>query len=204
MRRSGWRELQQIDIAPSPIRDKEAWLAITNTGVSEYRAFDVSTERSWGQRFTSHWLTRSAVTSIIARRSIRSNIQPQVFEAAPTDWMHPSFRWMGDVSILQQITSGIMVETHSGFPFSVQDQYLQILGHRNGRRFPLYFSMGLSLEREFPLTKKYRVGVRVSGFDLTNHFNPTFVDSNLDSPDFLAFGNSARRSGNIRLRLIRR
>ncbi|HYR45194.1 MAG TPA: TonB-dependent receptor [Terriglobia bacterium] len=206
MRRSGWRELQQIDIAPSPIRDKEAWLAITNTGVSEYRAFDVSTERSWGQAVhISLAYTLSQSLQSLRVDPFALNIQPQVFEAAPTDWDAPH-RFVGWAMFpfFNKSRAGIMVETHSGFPFSVQDEYLQILGHRNGRRFPLYFSMGLSLEREFPLTKKYRVGVRVSGFDLTNHFNPTFVDSNLDSPDFLAFGNSARRSGNIRLRLIRR
>jgi hypothetical protein len=206
MRRSGWRELQQIDMAPSQIRDKEVWLAVTNAGVSEYRAFDISMERSWGQA------VRMSVAYTLSRsyQSLRGDpfalrIQQQVFEAAPTDWDSPH-RFVGWAMFpfFNKSRAGIMVETHSGFPFSVLDEYLQIIGHRNGRRFPRYFTMGLSLEREFPFSRKYRVAIRLSGFNLTNHFNPGFVDSNLDSPYFLTFGNSPRRGGNIRLRLIKR
>jgi hypothetical protein len=86
----------------------------------------------------------------------------------------------------------------------VRDEQQQIVGHRNSYRFPTYFNLGVSLEREFPLTRKYGVAIRLSAFNITRHYNPNFVDSNLNSPDFLKFGNATRPAGNIRLRLIKR
>jgi hypothetical protein len=126
-------------------------------------------------------------------------------EVAPTDWdaTHRVVGW-AMFPFFKKSRAGVSVETHSGFPFSVRDQLQQIIGHRNGRRFPLYFNLGLSIEREFPLTRKYRIAIRLTGLNITNHYNPTFVDSNLDSTEFLTYGNSPRRGGNIRLRLIRR
>jgi outer membrane receptor for ferrienterochelin and colicin len=206
MRRSGWRELQQVDVAPPRLRDKEVWLAVTNTGASEYRALDFSMERSWGHA------ARVSVAYTFSRseQSLRVdpfalNIQEQLLEVAPTDWDTPH-RVVGWAMFpfFKKSRAGVTVETHSGFPFSVRNQLQEIIGHRNGYRFPQYFNLGYSIEREFPFTRKYNVAVRLTALNLTNHYNPTFVDSNLDSADFMTFGNSPRRGGNIRLRLIKK
>ena len=206
MRRSGWRELQQVDVAPPKVRDKEVWLAMTNTGMSEYRALDFSMDRSWGQAArvsVAYTFSRSEQSLRVDPFALK--IRPELLEVAPTDWDAPH-RVVGWAMIpfFKKSRAGVTVDTHSGFPFTVRGQLQQIIGHRNSHRFPLYFNLGFSIEREFPFTRKYRVAVRLTALNLTNHYNPTFVDSNLDSPDFLTFGNSPRRGGNIRLRLIKR
>jgi hypothetical protein len=133
------------------------------------------------------------------------NIKQNVYEVAPSDWDTPHrFTGWTMFPFLKQSRAGVVVEARSGFPFSIYDDVSGIIGDRNSLRFPTYFTLGVSLEREFPFTRKYRVSVRLSGFNLTNHFNPNFIDSNVRSPEFLHFGNSPRPSGNIRLRLIKR
>ena len=206
LRRSGRRELRQIDTAPPRMRDKEVWLEVTNTGVSEYRAFDISMDRSWshGIRVSlAYTLSRSDQTLRVDPFALK--IQEEALEVAPSDWDAPH-RLIGWAMFpfFKKSRAGFALDTRSGFPFSVRDEALQIVGHQNGQRFPAYLTMGLSLEREFPFTRKYRIAVRLTGFNLTNHYNPSFADSNLNSPEFLTFGNSPRRSGNIRLRLIKR
>jgi len=68
-------------------------------------------------------------------------IQQQALEAAPVDWDAPH-RLVGWAMFpfFKKSRAGIVVETHSGFPFSVEDEYFQILGHRNSHRFPLYLT----------------------------------------------------------------
>jgi hypothetical protein len=205
LKRSGRRELRQIDVAPTYLRDREVWLAVTNTGQSEYKSFDVSTEVSWKNVQASFTYTASRARQSLQVDPFALNIRENVYEIAPADWDTPH-RLIGWAMFpfLKKSRAGLIVEARSGFPFSVRDDFTGIVGSRNSHRFPTHFTLGLSLEREMPFTKKYRIGVRVSGFNLTNHFNPSFVDSNLTSPDFLKFGNSPRPSGNIRLRLIKR
>jgi hypothetical protein len=205
LRRSGLRELQQIDVAPTVLRNREIWLAVTNTGASRYNSFDISTEKAWNSTRFSLSYTRSSARQSLEIDPFTSNIGENVYEVAPYDWDTPHrFTGWTMFPFLKRSRAGLVVEARSGFPFSVYEDARGIIGKRNSYRFPTYFTLGLSLEREFPFTKKYRVSVRLSGFNMTNHFNPAFVDSNLMSPDFLRFGNSPRPSGNIRLRLIKR
>jgi outer membrane receptor for ferrienterochelin and colicin len=205
LRRSGFRELQQIDVAPISLRNQEIWQAVTNTGASSYNSFDISAEKAWNNiRFSASY-TRSSAKQSLQVDPFVLNIRENVYEVAPSDWDTPHrFNGWTMFPFLKKSRAGVVVEARSGFPFSVRDDVNGIIGERNSHRFPAYFSLGFSLEREFPFTRKYRLGVRLSGFNLTNHFNPAFVDSNLTSPDFLHFGNSSRPSGNIRLRLIKR
>jgi hypothetical protein len=204
LRRSGSRELQQIDVAPKSVGNQEIWLAVTNTGASRYNSFDISTETAWNNIRFSVSYTRSSAKQSLRIDPFVLNIRENVYEVAPSDWDTPQrFTGWAMFPFLKKSRAGLVMEAHSGFPFSIRDDVSGIIGERNSRRFPTYFSLGFSLERELPFTKKYHLGVRLSGFNVTNHFNPTFVDSNSMSPDFLHFGNSPRASGNIRLRLIK-
>ena len=205
LKRSGRRELRQIDTAPPPLRDREVWLAMTNTGMSDYKSFDISTENSWKNVRLSLSYTWSRALQSLQIDPFALNLYENVYEVAPADWDAPHrLTGWAMFPFFKQSRAGFVVEARSGFPFSIRDDFTSIVGNRNSYRFPAYFNLGLSLEREVPFTRKYRLGVRLSAFNLTNHFNPNFVDSNLTSPDFLQFGNSPRPSGNIRLRLIKR
>ena len=90
---------------------------------------------------------------------------------------------------------------HSGFPFITIDQFQQLVDGPGAHRFPHYFTLNPALEKKFNF-RGYRWALR-AGFDnITGSKNPTFVDNNVNSTNFLALGNFGHRSFNGRIRLI--
>ena len=59
-----------------------------------------------------------------------------------------------------------LVETRSGFPFSVQNDSGSVVGAVNAQRFPVFFELGLHVERRFAFQGhnwSWRAGVRMTG-----------------------------------------
>jgi hypothetical protein len=86
-----------------------------------------------------------------------------------------------------------LVEYRTGFPFSAVDERLNYAGIRNmSGRYPDYFSMDLQITKGIKIpffdNKKDRIGLAL--FNLTNHFNPRDVQTNLTSPNYGSFYNS--------------
>jgi hypothetical protein len=142
--RSGLRELQQIDTAPRLMRNREVWYSVTNTGRSDYRSFDISTEKSWNDIRLSISYTRSRAVQSLQIDPFALNIRQNVYEVAPADWdtPHRFTSWML-FPFLKKSRAGIVVEARSGFPFSARDDFSGIVGSRNRYRFPAYFSLGV-------------------------------------------------------------
>lgn len=109
-------------------------------------------------------------------------------------WMRRFFRDMGLASL---------IETRSGFPFSVYNEEGVRVGPPNDRRFPAYFSINLHAEKKLRLWG-YLWALRAGYNNLTNHGNPNVVNNNIDSPFFLAYGGGQRRATNVRLRFLGR
>ena len=87
-------------------------------------------------------------------------------------------------------------DVHTGFPYSVQNEFRQYAGPRNTRRFPQYSSTDLQVTRpiSLPLGERHikaRIGMGI--FNLFNHFNPRDVQSVEESPQFGGFFNNAWR-----------
>lgn len=87
-------------------------------------------------------------------------------------------------------------EVHTGFPYSVQNEFREYVGLRNVERFPRFSSFDLQITRpaSLPFGDHHlhaRVGLGV--FNLFNHFNPRDVQNNLASARFDGFFNSAWR-----------
>ena len=93
-------------------------------------------------------------------------------------------------------------DVHSGYPFSVVDQSQRIIG-LNALRFPRFVSVNTYIEKRFRALK-YNWALR-AGFDnVTNRHNPSAVNSNISSPDFLTFSNFDRRTFVARIRFLGR
>lgn len=87
-------------------------------------------------------------------------------------------------------------EVHTGFPYSVQDEFREYVGPRNTNRFPRFASFDLQVSRRIMLPlphHKIKARVGVGAFNLFNHFNPRDVQSNLASAQFGEFFNNAWR-----------
>ncbi len=87
-------------------------------------------------------------------------------------------------------------DLHSGFPYSVEDEFREYVGPRNTNRFPRFSSFDLQVTRRVSLPfREHHLHARIGFgvFNLFNHFNPRDVQNNLASARFDGFFNSAWR-----------
>src|SRR6266404_2136525 len=121
-------------------------------------------------------------------------IRPNQFSYLPFDVPHRFIAW-GTVSLPRRITFAPIIEARSGFPYSVRDGAQNFVGVRNAitTRFPFFFAFDADISKEFQMTKKYGVRLSLRGFNLTDHFNPRDVRSNIADPRFGQFFASYRR-----------
>ncbi len=103
----------------------------------------------------------------------------------------------GDIEGPWKLTIMPVFDVHTGFPYSVQNEYREYIGQRNTERFPTFMSTDLQVTRPFTVHMgerqlKLRAGVAV--FNLFNHDNPRDVQSIVNSSNFGGFYNDAWRT----------
>jgi hypothetical protein len=87
-----------------------------------------------------------------------------------------------------------LFEVRNGFPYAMTDAAQNYVGVPNRQRFPLFFSFDTRVSKDIQVNPKYAVRLSVSGFNLTNHFNPEAVHANTADPAFgYFFGHRGRR-----------
>ncbi len=87
-----------------------------------------------------------------------------------------------------------VVEYRSGFPYSTLNVFQDYAGIPNSSRFPHFFSLDFRVSKDIRVSPKYSVRLSLSGFNLTNHFNPEAVHANIADPAFgYFFGHRGRR-----------
>ncbi len=87
-----------------------------------------------------------------------------------------------------------VVEYRSGFPFSSLNVFQDYASVANSSRFPHFFSLDSRISKDIRVTPKYSVRLSLSGFNLTNHFNPEAVHADIADPAFgYFFGHRGRR-----------
>ena len=87
-------------------------------------------------------------------------------------------------------------EIHTGFPYSMQDQYRDYVGPRSSRRFPRFQSADFQVTRPFAVhVRNKELALRAGGsvFNVFNHDNPRDVQNDVDSSSFGSFYNDAWR-----------
>ena len=96
-----------------------------------------------------------------------------------------------------------LLDWHTGFPFSVQDQYGQLVGSADNHRFAQFFELNLFAERQFTL-RGYILALRGGFNNITGHLNANVVDNVVGGPTFLREYDGQARAINFRLRLLGR
>lgn len=119
-------------------------------------------------------------------------------EYAPLPFDAPHrFLIYGELKTRYDITVSPSLEVRSGFPYSFVNERLDFIGARNkAGRFPTFFSLDAQITKGFALPKfvprlegrRVRLGIAI--FNITNHFNPREVQSNLGSQYAGQFFNS--------------
>lgn len=180
-------------------------LTLSNGGKSRYRQFEFTTR----YRFTD--------TSDVAFSYVRSKttgnlndlnglfgnfrtpvLRPDQIGRLPFDAPN-RFLVTGNIEIPFGVVVSPVLDVRTGFPFSLLDEDQNFVGARNpdNQRFPRFIALDMQITKrlKIPVGKRripMRVGLKF--FNLTNHFNPRDVQSNVDSPFFGTFFNSVNRT----------
>jgi hypothetical protein len=183
---------------------------LQNTRQDRYDAFQISLRRILQKSYAltaSYTRSRSRSNQVLDFNVDNPILSPQA--AGPYPWDAPNrFLSWGllpflHLPVLKKVDVAYAMEARSGFPFNITNDQEQLVGSPGSRRFPAYFSLNVHLEKRFHLFGFYWA-VR-GGFDnLTDHQNPTIVNSNIDSPQFLTFSAFRRRAFTTRIRFLGR
>jgi hypothetical protein len=120
-------------------------------------------------------------------------VRPNQYGNLPADLPNRFLAW-GVVDLPAKFGIAPVVEYRSGFPYSAIDAQRQYVGTPNVMRYPRFLSADLRVSKDIQLDGKYGVRLNVSGFNLTNHFNPEVVHNNVADPAFgYFFGHRGRR-----------
>jgi len=224
--RLGYEERQtrrEFIIEPTAQPSVNDLLVLKNTGRSRYREFQASARYRFQEKhnlFMAYVRSR-AVGDLNDFNNYFGNvrnpvIRPNQYSLQPFDAPNRLLFW-GDIGLPRQVTVTPVLDWRTGFPFSLLDEDQNYVGGRNlGGRFPNFFSLDLQVTKGLRVPvpnwniipakfrgKKYggRVGIKL--FNVTNHWNPRDVQSNLDSRDFGTFYNTVGRSIRLKFEFVK-
>ncbi len=176
-------------------------MLLTGDGQSRYRQFEVSgrvrlkTERQ--QLFFSYVNSRSRGDLNDFTNYLGSFpapiIRPNQFSDLPADLPHRFLTW-GLVQLPWKMQIAPIFEWRTGFPYLETNAAQAYIGIPYNRRFPDFLSFDARLSKDFQVNPKYAVRISVSSNNITNHFNPDSIYSNIDAPLYGQFlGQHKRR-----------
>lgn len=186
-------------VAPDPSTNIGA-LLLEGNGSSRYKQFDVTAQlrlKDDRQLFFSY--TRSSAwgdlndfgqfLGTVPAALVRQDMQGRL----PTDLPNRFLTW-GVIRLPLKFQIAPVVELRSGFPYLATDALQNYAGVPYGNRYPTFFSFDSRFSKDLQLTPKYAVRVSISSFNLTNHFNPEAVRSNIADPAYgFFFAQRGRR-----------
>jgi hypothetical protein len=176
-------------------------LALSNAGRTFYREFQITSQ---------YKIRRGTLNASYVRSNAHGNlndfnqffgnnavavIQPDGRGQLPFDAPNRFLAW-GQWDVFK-LTVLPVLDIHTGFPYSVTDQFRDFIGPRNSVRFPRFTSFDLQVTRRISIPlphEKFKARVGFSVFNLFNHFNPRDVQSDVDSDRFGALFNGVGRT----------
>lgn len=190
------------DFVVSPISSGTTGiLNLSNSGSDSYREFQVAARYQVARHVLNASYVRSrAFGDLNDFNQFFGNlahpvIQPDARGRLPFDAPNRFLLW-GTLTAPWDFTVVPVYDLHTGFPYSVENDYREYVGPRNVDRFPRFSSLDLQVTR--PVTLHFgakHMHARVGGgvFNLFNHFDPRDVQNNLASARFGEFFNTSWR-----------
>ncbi len=186
-------------VAPNPVTNTGAYL-LSGTGQSRYRQFEVTARVRLNDKrelFFSYARSRARGDLNDFSSYLGSFPAPIVradqFGNLPADLPNRFLAW-GLIQLPRGFRIAPVFEYRSGFPYAVTDAYQNYVGVPYSNRFPSFVSLDSRFSRDFKVNPKYTIRLSVSGFNLTDHFNPEAFHGNIADPAYgLFFGDRHRR-----------
>lgn len=184
----------------------DALYVLTNQREDRYDSFEIALRQPLKGRY--EWMvsyTRSAaVSNAVIEHSVDQPVTVGI-DTGPLPWNAPNrlLSWGYLPAWRKNWAIAYLLDWRSGFPFSVQDQYGQIVGNVDSHRFGQFFELDLFVERQFTV-RTYRLAARAGFNNITGHQNSNVVDNVVGSPTFLHEYGGQSRALNFRLRFLGR
>jgi outer membrane receptor for ferrienterochelin and colicin len=187
-------------VSPASIGTTGA-LVLANSGGNSYREFQLAARYKLRHSVVNASYVRSrAFGDLNDLNQFFGNlaqpvIQPDARGRLPFDAPNRFLFW-GTLAGPFKLTLIPVYDLHTGFPYSIENEFREYVGPRNVARFPRFSSFDVQITRpiSLPLRERHlhaRVGVGV--FNLFNHFDPRDVQNNVASARFGGFFNSSWR-----------
>jgi hypothetical protein len=184
-------------ITPELSDDGGGFLILKSRGVSRYNEFQALA--LYDDRRFHNWTISYTWSKVQGNLNTADNflgdfpafvVRPDQYGTLPFDAPH-RFMTYGEIKAPYGLTVMPALEIRSGFPYSAVNDRLDFVGVRNSERFPAFLSLDVTVLKSFTipfLDKPARAGAII--FNITDHFNPRDVQSNLSSAQFGQFFNS--------------
>ncbi|MBV9743860.1 MAG: TonB-dependent receptor [Acidobacteriia bacterium] len=191
-----------ITLEPELLGDTHE-IVLNGDGSSLYRQLETTARVTWesGNQLNISYTRSRAEGSLNQFDAFLGNfalpvIRPDDYATLPGDLPNRFLLWGRVNPHIWSLQLLPIIEYRNGFPYTALNSLQQYVGTPNSdaTRFPDFFSADTRVMRDFKVSKKYTVRLSVTGFNLTNHFNPVAVHNNVDDPLYgLFFGYYHRR-----------
>ena len=183
--------------------DFSAVFGLRNRRNDVFDSFEMTVRRTFRKQYV--WLASYTRSRALSDAALDISIDNPVlvgdnFGPMPWDSPHRFLSW-AYFPLTKKWALAYMFEWRSGFPFSVENEEGSIIGPVNSRRFPDFFELNLQAERKLTVLG-HRWGFRFGFVNLTGSQNPTVVNNNIDSPNFLQYSGGTSRALVTRLRWL--
>jgi hypothetical protein len=179
--------------------------ALGNDRRDRYDALQITLRRAFKNNYAMlvSYTRSRARSNAVLDPSIDNPVFGQQAEG-PLPWDTPNHLiFWGWMPLVKRIDFAYSLDWRDGFPFGVVNEQQQLVGAPNSHRFPTYFTLNTHAERRFSLLGHY-LALRAGFNNVTNRQNPTLVNNNVDSPQFLTFGGTQHRVFTGRIRFLGR
>jgi hypothetical protein len=199
---NGWTYLNPLTESTVPLSGSYVFSASQR---DRYDAFQIQARQTFkgNHMVFASYVRSSARSNAVVDFSVDNPVfSPQAGGPLPWDAPNRFLSW-GWVPFWWKCDLAYSLDWHSGFPFSVVNENQQLVGPPGSMRFPTYFALNLALERRFTFLG-YQLALRAGLDDITNRHNASFVNNNIDSPNYLTFTGIQGRALTARLRILGR
>ena len=191
--------------APIEAGPSENVFELSNDRRDRYDSLQITMRRAFegGHGLMASYTRSSARSNTVFEFDIDSPLfSQQAGGRLPWDTPNRFISW-GWLPFIRGFDFAYSMEWRDGYPFSLVNEDQQLAGPPNSRRLPDYFSLNAHLEKRFRFMG-FKWGLRAGFNNITNRDNPTGVNNNIDSPQFLTFGGLQHRTFTGRIRFLGR
>lgn len=119
-------------------------------------------------------------------------LRPNLSGWLPGDLPNRFLAW-GTMQVTRSVRVLPVLEYRNGFPYSTLDAAQNYVGTPDQSRYPHFFALDARVSKDVKVSQKYSVRLSVSGFNLTNHFNPDSLHANVADPLYGVFFGQRQR-----------